>query len=165
MQNIKRLTVQQHFHSGIVAPHVVNHRDMPTLAAPYYDWSRDSTLTDGTIVCRAVVGSLRARGENCTNCDNCTPLHSLPFTMQRCVQSTTNFLSFDLYNNIYFKFLRTIDMWAGAPSVQCRKVWLTPTTRVPCSNAAKTRNPLKFAGVPQTRQQISAASGPKFTIL
>jgi len=34
-----------------------------------------------------------------------------------------------------------------------------------CSNAAKTRNPLKFAGVPQTRQQISAASGPKFGIL
>ena len=28
--------------------------------------------------------------------------------------------------------------------------WVTPTTRVPCSNAAKTRNPLKFAGVPQT---------------
>ena len=26
-------------------------------------------------------------------------------------------------------------------------VWLTPTTRVPCSNAAKTRNPLKFAGL------------------
>jgi len=23
-------------------------------------------------------------------------------------------------------------------------VWLTPTTRVPCSNAAKTRNPLKI---------------------
>ena len=45
------------------------------------------------------------------------------------------------------------------------KVWLTPTTRVPCSDAAKTRNPLKFAGVPQTRQQISAASRPKFTIL
>jgi len=39
------------------------------------------------------------------------------------------------------------------------------TTRVPCSNAAKTRNPLKFAGVPQTRQQISADSIPKFTIL
>ena len=36
-----------------------------------------------------------------------------------------------------------------APSVQRRKVWLTPTTRVPCSNAAKTRNPLKSAGVPQ----------------
>jgi len=33
-------------------------------------------------------------------------------------------------------------------------VWLTPTDGVPCSNAAKTRNPLKFAGVPQTRQQI-----------
>jgi len=41
---------------------------------------------------------------------------------------------------------------------------LTPTTRVPCSNAAKTRNPLKFTGVPQTRQQMSAA-GPKFTVL
>ena len=38
-------------------------------------------------------------------------------------------------------------------------------TGVSCSNAAKTRNPLKFAGVPQTRQQISAASEPKFTIL
>ena len=44
-------------------------------------------------------------------------------------------------------------------------VWLTPTTRVPCSNASKTQNPLKFAGVPQTRQQISAVSRPKFTIL
>jgi len=42
---------------------------------------------------------------------------------------------------------------------------LTPTTRVPCSNTAKTRKPLKFAGVPQTTGSISAASGPKFTIL
>jgi len=52
-----------------------------------------------------------------------------------------------------------------APSVQRRKVWLTPTTRVPCSNAAKTRKPLKFAVVPQTLERISAVSGPKFTIL
>jgi len=44
-------------------------------------------------------------------------------------------------------------------------VWLAPTSSVPCSNAAKTRNPLKFAGVPQTNETISAASGPKFTIL
>ena len=44
-------------------------------------------------------------------------------------------------------------------------VWLTPTTRVLCSNAAKTRNPLKLPGVPQTNETISAASGPKFTIL
>jgi len=43
-------------------------------------------------------------------------------------------------------------------------VWLTPTTRVPCSNAAKTRNPLKLVGVPQTHQQISAVNGPKFSI-
>ena len=44
-------------------------------------------------------------------------------------------------------------------------VWLTPTTRVPCSNAAKMRNLLIFAGVPQTIETILAASGPKFTIL
>ena len=36
---------------------------------------------------------------------------------------------------------------------------------MPCSNAAKTQNLLKFVGVPQTRQQISAVSRPKFTIL
>ena len=67
-------------------------------------------------------------------------------------------------------------MWANAQSdirpaeyrwrpVQRRKVWLTPTTRVPCSNAANARNPLRFAGVPQTNETISAFSGPKFTIL
>ena len=39
-------------------------------------------------------------------------------------------------------------------------VWWTPTTTVPCSNTAKTRNPLKFAGVPQTTGPISAASEP-----
>ena len=52
-----------------------------------------------------------------------------------------------------------------APSVQRRKVWLTLTTWLQCSNAAKTRKPLKFAGVLQTGKPISAASGPKFTIL
>jgi len=35
-------------------------------------------------------------------------------------------------------------------------VWLTPTTRVPCSYAARMRNPLKLAGVPQTDERISA---------
>jgi len=35
--------------------------------------------------------------------------------------------------------------------------WLMPTTTVPCSKAAKMRNPLKFAGVPQTTRPISAA--------
>jgi len=44
-------------------------------------------------------------------------------------------------------------------------VWLTPTTRVPCSKAAKTRNPLKLPGMPQTNETISAACGLKFTIL
>jgi len=63
-------------------------------------------------------------------------------------------------------------MWANAQRDGCpaeyrwhRKVWLTPTTRVACSNAAKTRKLLKFAGVPQTPEAISAASRPKFTIL
>ena len=37
-------------------------------------------------------------------------------------------------------------------------VWL-------CGNATKTRNPLKFVGVPQTNETTSAASRPKFTIL
>jgi len=36
---------------------------------------------------------------------------------------------------------------------------------MPCSNAAKTRNQLKFGGMPQTNEMISAASGPKLTIL
>ena len=50
-------------------------------------------------------------------------------------------------------------MWANAQrdGRPARKVWLTPTT---CSNAAKARNPLKFAGVPLTIGSISAASGP-----
>ena len=34
-----------------------------------------------------------------------------------------------------------------------------------CSKAAKSRNQLKFGGVPQTNEMISAASGRKFTIL
>jgi len=44
-------------------------------------------------------------------------------------------------------------------------VYLMPTTRVPCSNAAKMRNPLKLPGVPQANETISATSGLKFTIL
>ena len=69
-------------------------------------------------------------------------------------------------------------MWANAhvicpaeyrwrPLFNTAKLLLTPITRVPCSNAAKTRNQLKFAGVPQTNDTISATSRPmlKFTIL
>ena len=37
--------------------------------------------------------------------------------------------------------------------------------QMPCSNAAKTRNPFKFAGVTPTTGLISAARVPKFTIL
>ena len=42
---------------------------------------------------------------------------------------------------------------------------LTPTAGVLSSNAAKTRNRLKFVGVSQIPEPISAASGPKFIIL
>jgi len=60
------------------------------------------------------------------------------------------------------------NVMAALPNVGgalCSTVSLTPTTKVPCSNAAKTQNPLKLAGVPQTNETISAASMPKFTIL
>ena len=71
---------------------------------------------------------------------------------------------------------KELEMWAnaqrdGRPAEYMWRplfnaaVWLTPTTRVPCINAAKTRNPLKVPVVPQTNERISAASGPKFTIL
>jgi len=53
----------------------------------------------------------------------------------------------------------------GGALCSSRKVWLTPTTKVPCNNAAKTGNPLKFDGVPLTPEPIAAVSGLKFTIL
>jgi len=68
-----------------------------------------------------------------------------------------------------------LEMWAnaqrdGRPAYRWRPlfnatVWLTPTSRVPYSNAAKMRNQLKFAGMPQTNKTFSAASGLMFTIL
>ena len=42
------------------------------------------------------------------------------------------------------------------------KVWSASGERRRCSNESKTPNPLKFAGVPQTPEPISAVSGPKF---
>ena len=65
--------------------------------------------------------------------------------------------------------INELEMWANAQP-DCRPaeyrwrpllnaaVWLTPTTRVPCSNAAKMQNLLKLAGVPQTNKTIFAAS-------
>ena len=78
--------------------------------------------------------------------------------------------------SIHTNFIGKLEMWAnvqrdGRPAEYSWRplfnapLWLTPTTRVPCSNAAKTRNPLKLPGVPQTNETISAASGPKFTVL
>ena len=44
-------------------------------------------------------------------------------------------------------------------------VWLTPTTICRTVTLPGRKNPLKFVGVPQTPETISAVSGPKFTIL
>jgi len=44
-------------------------------------------------------------------------------------------------------------------------VRLTPTTRVPCSNAAKTRNPLKSAEVRKIPKRSQPLVGRKLTIL
>jgi len=55
--------------------------------------------------------------------------------------------------------------WRPLFNAKCRKVWLTLTTSLPCSNATKSRKSLKSAGVRQTGKPISAASGLKFTIL
>jgi len=43
-------------------------------------------------------------------------------------------------------------------------VWLTVLDCRAVYNDAKTRKPLKFDGVPQTNETISAASGQKFSI-
>jgi len=73
--------------------------------------------------------------------------------------------------NMYKKFGKdhacdSIDILSNRQTDRCTDRQTLPiTTRVPCSNAAKMQNPLKFAGVPQTRRQISAASMLKFTIL
>jgi len=45
------------------------------------------------------------------------------------------------------------------------QVWLTPNTGVPCSNAAKTRNPLKLAGVPQTTGRSQPLVGRTYHIV
>jgi len=52
----------------------------------------------------------------------------------------------------------------GQGQTSC-KVWLASVEWRRCSNEVNTRKPLKFAGLPQTRQPISAANGPKFAIL
>jgi len=62
-------------------------------------------------------------------------------------------------------------MWANAQRDGHPALRSTPQSLadahyyIPCSNTTKTRKLLKVAGVPQTRETISAASGSKFTIL
>ena len=101
-------------------------------------------------------------GQNYFTATPCTPVQycrQCPF--RKCVI---------IYNNLTNSVTREIDasnqnmtkleIWDnaqrdGRPADYSRRslfnapVWLTPTGRVPCSNAAKTRNPLKFAGFPK----------------
>jgi len=65
-----------------------------------------------------------------------------------------------------------LEMWAnaqrdGRPAALCSTLQSLADAHyyMSCSNAAKTRKPLKVAGVPQTPETISAASGSKFAIL
>ena len=76
----------------------------------------------------------------------------------------------DVQKNGGRKKLNKTRMWAnaqrdGRPAeyrwrflFNAAKFCLTPITRMPCSKAAKTRNPLKLPGVPQTNETISVAS-------
>ena len=61
-------------------------------------------------------------------------------------------------------------MWANAQCHGCSAkyrwrplfntaVWLTPTTKVPCSNAAKTRKQFKFAGCPKLANRSQSLIG------
>ena len=102
-------------------------------------------------------------------------VHIAHFLLSLYSQKLKNFISDSSIDKIYQE-QKELEMWAnaqhdGRPAEYSWRplfnaaVWLTPTTTVPCSNAAKTRNPLKLAGVPQTNETISAASGPKFTTM
>jgi len=51
------------------------------------------------------------------------------------------------------------------PLFNAAKFGWRPLIKCRAANAAKTRNPLKYDGVPQTRQSIIAVTGPKFIIL
>jgi len=106
-------------------------------------------------VYRSVVGNVARRNRKlglCGNCGNCS------YGLRRLAVKKMN-----------------TRMWAnaqrdGRPANIGGALCSTPQSMadantVPCSNAPKTRNPLKFARVLQTRQQISAANGQKFTIL
>ena len=63
-----------------------------------------------------------------------------------------------------------LEMWANAQRDGCPSeyrwrpllnatVWLMPTTIVPCSNAAKMRNPLKLAGCPKLTKRFQPLEG------
>ena len=103
-------------------------------------------------------------------------VHIAHFLLSLYSQKLKNFISDSSIDKIYQE-QKELEMWAnaqhdGRPAEYSWRplfnaaVWMTTHySRVPYSDAAKTRNPLKLAGVPQTTGSISAASRPKFTVL
>jgi len=83
------------------------------------------------------------------------PKFNMAATKQKVISvemSTSNARDFEIRSSLSNKSV--------ASHLYASRGWLTPTTRVPCSNAAKTRNTLTLGGMPQTTEPISAASGP-----
>jgi len=128
---------------------------LPSLSLPYFLW-RWNTFCD-------ILQALKCAGD------------LSEWKQNDCVSGRGSVLYYSVWKTgpvLHFHFSRLEcgpmpNMMAALPNMggalySTPQIWLTPTTRVSCSNAAKTRNPLKFAG---TRQQISAVSRLKFTIL
>ena len=63
------------------------------------------------------------------------------------------------------KCIYTCSVPAQETAKHSAKFHWPPVSDVVCSNEGKTQNPLKFAGVLQTPESISAISGPRFTTL
>jgi len=80
-----------------------------------------------------------------------------------------NAMLFQPMDVFLLKHITKLEMWANAQRdgrlAKYRWRRLFNSAVCLCSNAAKTRNPLKFAAVHQTNETISAANRSKFTTL
>ena len=69
---------------------------------------------------------------------------------------------------LYYGRTQQTRMWANAQrdgrSAERRKLWLTPILECRAVTLPR-RESVEISWVPQTNEMISAASGPKFTIL
>ena len=110
------------------------------------DFRQVTRYNSKTSIVASVVNLVRSQGRGIS-----VGLHPSPFSCLHWLPKLSNILKVKI---------NTIRMWANAQrdgrpaKYRWRRlfnaaVWLTPTIRVPCSNAAKTWKPLKFAGVPK----------------